>query len=90
MRKEVALVLAGVASFDLGTFAVTAQAAEDYFLKIDKFSPQNEYLKIKLDDVLVSSIRTASQNCAHQKGTLVEYQGSHYCAIPKAGGATKR
>jgi hypothetical protein len=84
MRKELALMLAGVASFDLGTFAVTAQAATDYFLKIDNLAPQNEYLKIQLQDLTVTSIRKASESCAMQKGTLVEYKASHYCSIPKA------
>lgn len=88
MRKEVALILAGVAAFDLGTVTVPAQAATDYFLKIEGFAPQNEYLKIKLQDLTVTSIRKASESCATQKGTLVEYQGNHYCSIPKAKATT--
>lgn len=84
MRKEVALMLAGVASFDLGTFVVPAQAATDYFLKIDGLESKNEYLKIQLQDLTVSSIRKASESCTAKKGTLVEYKGDHYCSIPKA------
>jgi hypothetical protein len=88
MRKEVALILAGVASFDLGTFAIPAQAATDSFLKIDGLGSQNEYLKIQMQDLTVTSIRKASESCATHKGTLVEYQGNHYCAVPKAKATT--
>jgi hypothetical protein len=84
MRKEVALVLAGVASFDLGTFVVPARAEVSLnFIKIEIVQPENfEYLKFTGDEA------KAHNSCLASKGTPVEYRGSHYCSIPKAKAST--
>jgi hypothetical protein len=85
MRKEVALVLAGVASFDLGTVAIPAQAEVTLnFAKIHFLQSNTDYLKFTGDEA------KAHANCVANKGTPVEYQGSHYCSIPKASTPTKR
>ena len=81
MYKEVGLVLAGVVCFDLGVVVVPARAADEIslnFAKIETLSANQDYLKIKLDDVLVSS-----KACTSSKGTLVEFKGTKYCQTPK-------
>lgn len=82
MRKDVGLILAAAVCFDLGVVVVPAHAADamDAFiklgtLKIDNFAPNQEYLKIKMTDVLVSS-----KACQADKGKLVEVKGTLYCA----------
>lgn len=79
MRKEVALILAGMASFDLGMFAVSAQAEVSLnFSKIEILYPASfDYLKFTGDEA------KAHASCLSSKGTPVEYKGSHYCSIPK-------
>lgn len=84
MRKDLALLLAGVVSFDLGTVAVPAHAAIDAFLKIDALKGENDYLKFTGDEA------KATTTCLANHGTLVEYQGSHYCATPKKATATSK
>ncbi len=74
MYKEVGLVLAGALCFDLGVVVVPARAQDSTFMKIENLSPSQEYLKIKMDDVLVSS-----KACVSNKGTLVEFKGTKYC-----------
>lgn len=87
MYKEVGLVLAGAICFDLGVVIVPAQATNEKsaeFLKIDNLSSNQEYLKIKMDDVSVSA-----KACATNKGTLVDFKGTKYCQTPKQpGGAS--
>ncbi len=84
MRKDVGLILAAVVCFDLGTVVVPAHAAGTDMvhkldvLKIDNFAPNQEYLKIKLTDVLVSS-----KACQSSKGKVVDVKGTLYCATGK-------
>lgn len=91
MRKDVGLILAAAVCFDLGVVIVPAHAATDMFLKIglekgdstyaikiDSLSPNQEYLKIKLTDVLVSS-----KACQSKNGKLVDFKGALYCATGK-------
>lgn len=79
MRKDVGLLLAAAVCFDLGTVVVPAHAAGiDMFLKLDNFAPNQEYLKIKMTDVLVSS-----KACQSNKGKVVDVKGTLYCATGK-------
>lgn len=85
MYKEVGLVLAGALCFDLGVVLVPAKAADEIslnFAKIETLSANQEYLKIKMDDVLVSS-----KACTSNKGTLVDFKGTKYCQTPKQAGS---
>ncbi len=85
MYKEVGLVLAGALCFDLGVVVVPAKAADEKsvaFLKIDSFSPSQDYIKITMEDVLVTSMK-----CTSNKGTLVEFKGTKYCQTPKQPGS---
>lgn len=82
MRKDVGLILAATICFDLGVVVVPVQAADVSlnFQKIDNLSPNQEYLKIKMDDVVVSS-----KACESNKGTLVDFKGTKYCQTGKSG-----
>lgn len=81
MRKDVGLILAAAVCFDLGVVVVPAHAAGDgpflkaEVLKIDNFAPNQEYLKIKMTDVLVSS-----KACQSSNGKVVDFKGTMYCA----------
>ncbi len=59
-----------------------AADAVDMFLKIENLSANQEYLKIKMDDVLVSS-----KACVSNKGTLVEFKGTKYCQTTQKTGS---
>ena len=86
MRKQVGLIVLGVAAFDLGTVVVPAHAADtsvDYFLKLD--SLPNSYNYIKFDNVDAA----AARSCVTGKGTLVEFKGDKYCRTDKAAAATR-
>ena len=91
MRKKLGLVLAAAVCFDLGVVIVPAHAAGDgasagkasvqdspSFLKLDVLPSNQEYLKIKMDDLFVSS-----KACLSSKGKLVEFKGTKFCATGK-------
>ena len=89
MRKDVGLILAAAVCFDLGVVVVPAHAATDPFIdlrpfkvesiKIGNLAPNQEYLKIKMTDVLVSS-----KACQADNGSkVVEFKGTLYCATGK-------
>ena len=48
------------------------------FLKLDVLPSNQEYLKIKMVDLLVSS-----KACLSSKGKLVEFKGTKFCATGK-------
>lgn len=81
MRKDVGLILAAAVCFDLGVVVVPVHAAgdnqfhKDHVLKIDNLDPNQEYLKIKMTEVLISS-----KACQSDKGKLVDFKGTLYCA----------
>lgn len=83
MRKQLGLIVLGVAAFDLGTVVVPARAADTSFLKIDGI--ENSYHYIKFDNVDGEAVR----RCVAGKGTLVEFKGDKYCRTDKAAAATR-
>jgi hypothetical protein len=84
MRKDLALLLAGVVSFDLGTMVVPAHAADAIFMKLDSLKATDDYLKFSGDEAKAKSA------CLAQHGTLVEYKGDHYCSTPKKASAASK
>jgi hypothetical protein len=86
MRKQVGLIVLGVAAFDLGTVVVPARAADtsvDFFLKVDGISNAFNYHKFNNAD------GEAAKSCVAGKGTLVEFKGDKYCRTDKAAAATR-
>lgn len=86
MRKQVGLIVLGMAAFDLGIVVVPAQAADtsvDFFLKIDGISNAFNYQKFDNADA------AAARGCVAGKGTLVEFKGDKYCRTDKAAAATR-
>lgn len=92
MRKT-PLILAGAIAFDLGLMVVSGQAAE---VPKGPDAPattvrkagggSQEYLKIKLTDVLISSYRINSahtaQGCILKLGKVVDVADGQECQIP--------
>lgn len=98
MRKS-ALVLAGALAFDLGVFVVAGQAVEapktpesGAPTTVRKAGAKSdEYLKIKLTDVLVSSYTIdrnhTARDCESKHGKVVEVAGMPVCQLPAAPAA---
>lgn len=96
MRKT-AIVLAGMAAFDLGVMVVPAYAADkidDYYLKHNATTAQpapasGGGLKVVFSDILISSLKldgaSPEKACGDRKGTLVMKEGQQYCRVPVTG-----
>lgn len=94
--RTAAIVLAGALTFDLGVLVVAGQAAEA------PKAPQSgapaplrkagtksdDYLKIKLTDVLISSYAIDSANtaqgCKSKHGKVIDVAGMPMCQLPAA------
>lgn len=89
MKKELGLLLAGVASFDLGT-VVVAEAAQKYELQdvlvTSIASMSNDFFYLKLNMANASS---SANSCMAKSGKVVRYKGTDYCQIPKTGSNSK-
>ncbi|MBI5941996.1 MAG: hypothetical protein HY859_16390 [Caulobacterales bacterium] len=92
MRKT-ALILAGAMAFDLGVLVVAGQAAEAPKSPNGAPAPttvrkSDDYLKIKLTEVLVSSYaidRThTAKGCEAKLGKVIDVAGMPVCQLPAA------
>lgn len=92
--KKTALILAGALAFDLGVLVVGAQAAETPKaagaapgLSVRKAGEKPiEYLKIKMEDVLVSGYAIdrsalAKTGCELKHGKVIDVGGSPICQL---------
>ena len=99
MRKT-SMMLAAAAAFDLGVMVTGGHAAEgngQEFMKVTTktASPgtQNDYLKIKFTDVLVSSLKVSGMSgemaCMDKGGSLITKGGQAYCHLPSSSPTQK-
>ncbi len=99
MRKS-ALVVAGALAFDLGVMVVAGQAAEapktadgtPASTTVRKAGHKStEYLKFKLNDVLVSGYaidrNNTARGCEIKLGKVIDVAGMPVCQLPAAPGA---
>lgn len=80
MKKEIGLLLAGAAAFDLGSVAM-AEATEPTFVPIYIASMSTSDFYLKLD---MAHVQASANTCLGKGGKVVSYKGTNYCEIPKA------
>jgi len=79
MKKEMGLLLAGAACFDLGNVAM-AETIEPTFVPIYIASMSTSDFYLKLD---MANVRASTNTCIAKSGRVVSYKGVNYCEIPK-------
>lgn len=81
MKKEVGLLLAGAACFDLGNVTIADAAVTPKFEPIIISSMSTSDFYLKLD---ITNLQASANTCLGKGGKVVRYKGSDYCEIPKA------